>query len=98
MLNSTIYWYANLKLFLHVQVSKPSFYLNELVFKWAESGCICAENIIIIVHERFIKKQRVQLNGHRSGWKGVKSSIPQESVLGPFLFTIFIDDRRGGSL
>ena len=37
-------------------------------------------------------KERVQLNGHRSGWTEVRSDVPQESVLGSFIFVIFIDD------
>ena len=38
------------------------------------------------------RKQRVQLNGHRSGWTEVRSGVLQVSVLGPLLFTIFVDD------
>ena len=35
---------------------------------------------------------REQLNGHRSGRTEVRSVVLQGSVLGPLLFTIFIDD------
>ena len=38
------------------------------------------------------RKKRVQLNGHRSGWKEIRSGIPQWFILGPLLFAIFIDD------
>ena len=37
------------------------------------------------------RKQQVVLNGHRLGWAEGGSSVLQMSVLGPFLFIIFID-------
>ena len=38
------------------------------------------------------RKQRVVLNGKHSEWVNVTSGIPQESVLGPILSIIYIND------
>ena len=77
--------------FLDISKAFDKVWHYGLIFKLQENGI--SGNLLKVLTN---KKQRVVLNGQSSSWTNVKAAVPEGSILGPLLFSKYINDLADG--
>ena len=77
--------------FLDISKAFDKVWHEGLVFKLQQNGI---SGNLLNIFEDFLRnrKQRVVLNGQTSNWESIHAGVPQGSILGPLLFSIYIND------
>ena len=68
---------------------------ESLIFKLKKYG-LDTDLLELLINYLEDRKQRVALNGQISSWKNILAGVPQDSVSGPILFLIYINNLPDG--
>ena len=81
--------------FLDISKAFDKVWHDSLIFRLKSYG-VEGELLLLLKNYLHNRQQRVVLNGQTSEWKKIYSRVPQGSVLGPILFSIYINGLPDG--
>ena len=83
------------RVFMGIPKAFDKVWHDELLYKLKQNR-IRDKLLCLLVDFLENRQQRVVLNGQLSSWTKVIGGLPQESILGPFLFLIYINNLPNG--
>ena len=78
--------------FLDISKAFDKVWHEGLVFKLKTYG-ISGTLLALIESYLSNRQQRVVVNGKTSAWSYISTGVPQESILGPLFFLVYINDQ-----
>ena len=81
----------NIKRFLDIPKAFDKVWHQKIILKVRQNGISC--DLLNILSDFLTnRKQRVVLNGQTCSWANITAGVPKESILGPVLFLIYVND------